>query len=176
LLFPENLGISQGMPDDPQKTRERIENLLRKALTLTQKLPQHESVQEAVAPYDPAASHYRVARYPASRFYALYDGDELLAVTVYKKGAVAIRDRSRRKRHGLPRSRGGRKTKSRLTRRRLVRSHGSKKSGDQEKPASVKPRVLRHTSTSRMATRISMTAQSRHVHGLATASQRMRGP
>jgi len=32
LLFPENLGISQGMPDDPQKTRERIENLLRKAL------------------------------------------------------------------------------------------------------------------------------------------------
>jgi hypothetical protein len=93
LLFPENLGISQGMPDDPQKTRERIENLLRKALTLTQKLPQHESVQEAVAPYDPAASHYRVARYPASRFYALYDGDELLAVTVYKKGAVAMRDR-----------------------------------------------------------------------------------
>jgi hypothetical protein len=51
------------MPDDPRKTRERIETLLRQALTLTQKLPQSESVQEA-APYDPASSHYRVARYP----------------------------------------------------------------------------------------------------------------
>jgi len=81
------------MPDDPRKTRERIESLLRKALTLTQKLPQPESVQEAAAPYDPASSHYRVARYPYSRFYALYDGDQLLAVTVYKKGAEAIRDR-----------------------------------------------------------------------------------
>ena len=81
------------MPDDHQKTRERIETLLRKALTLTQKLPQSESVQEAAAPYDPASSHYRVARYPDSRFYALYDGDQLLAVTVYKKGAEAIRDR-----------------------------------------------------------------------------------
>jgi hypothetical protein len=81
------------MTDDPRKTRERIETLLRKALTLTQKLPQSESVQEARAPYDPASSHYRVARYPDSRFYALYDGDELLAVTVYKKGAEAVRDR-----------------------------------------------------------------------------------
>ena len=81
------------MPDDPRKTRERIETLLRKALTLTQKLPQPESVQEAAAPYDPASSHYRVTRYPYSRFYALYDGDELLAVTVYKKGAEAVRDR-----------------------------------------------------------------------------------
>jgi hypothetical protein len=93
LLSSANLGISQWMPDDPQKTRERIETLLRKALTLTQKLPQSESVQEAAAPYDPASSHYRVARYPYSRFYALYDGDELLAVTVYKKGAEAVRDR-----------------------------------------------------------------------------------
>ena len=93
LLFPEKLGISQGMPDDPRKTRERIEALLRKALTLTQKLPQSEKVQEAAAPYDPASSHYHVARYPYSRFYALYDGDDLLAVTVYKKGAEAIRER-----------------------------------------------------------------------------------
>ena len=81
------------MPEDPRKTRERIETLLRKALTLTKKLPQAESAQEVVTPYDPASSHYRVARYPYSRFYALYDGDELLAVTVYKKGAEAIRDR-----------------------------------------------------------------------------------
>jgi len=81
------------MTDDPRKTRERIETLLRKALTLTQKLPLSESVQEAAAPYDPASSQYRVARYPYSRFYALYDGEELLAVTVYKKGAEAVRDR-----------------------------------------------------------------------------------
>ena len=81
------------MTDDPRKTRERIETLLRKALTLIQKLPQPESVQEAAVSYDPASSHYRVARYPDSRFYALYDGDELLAVTVYKKGAEAVRDR-----------------------------------------------------------------------------------
>ena len=52
-----------------------------------------KKVQEAAAPYDPASSHYRVARYPDSRFYALYDGDQLLAVTVYKKGAEALRDR-----------------------------------------------------------------------------------
>ena len=81
------------MADDARKTRERIETLLRKALTLTQKLPQPESIQEAAVPYDPASSHYRVARYPYSRFYALYDGEELLAVTVYKKGAEAVRDR-----------------------------------------------------------------------------------
>jgi hypothetical protein len=81
------------MTDDPRKTRERIKTLLRKALTLTRTLPQAESVQEAAAPYDPASSHYRVARYPYSRFYALYDGEELLAVTVYKKGAEAVRDR-----------------------------------------------------------------------------------
>jgi hypothetical protein len=81
------------MTDDPRKTRERIETLLRKALTLTRTLPLSESVQEAAAPYDPASSHYRVARYPYSRFYALYDGEELLAVTVYKKGAEAVRDR-----------------------------------------------------------------------------------
>ncbi len=81
------------MTDDPRKTRERIETLLRKALTLTRTLPQAESVQEAAAPYDPASSHYRVARYPYSRFYALYDREELLAVTVYKKGAEAVRDR-----------------------------------------------------------------------------------
>jgi hypothetical protein len=81
------------MADDARKTRERIETLLRKALTLTQRLRQAESVEEAAASYDPASSHYRVARYPYSRFYALYDGDELLAVTVYKKGAEAVRDR-----------------------------------------------------------------------------------
>src|SRR5215471_142454 len=93
LAFSCKSGHVVGMTDDPRKTRERIETLLRKALTLTQKLPLSESVQEAAVPYDPASSHYRVAHYPYSRFYALYDGEELLAVTVYKKGAEAVRDR-----------------------------------------------------------------------------------
>jgi hypothetical protein len=61
------------MPEDPRKTRERIETLLRKALTLTKKLPQPESVQEPTAAYDPASSHYRVARYPyTSNVYNLH--------------------------------------------------------------------------------------------------------
>ena len=76
LAFSCKSGHAVGMPNDPRKTRERIESLLRKALTLTQKLPQPESAQEAAAPYAPASSHYRVARYPYSRFYALYDGDQ----------------------------------------------------------------------------------------------------
>jgi hypothetical protein len=132
------------MPDDPRKTRERIESLLRKALTLTQKLPQPESVQEAAAPYDPASSHYRVARYPYSRFYALYDGDQLLAVTVYKKGGrKPYGIASRRKRHGLPSSRVRREAKARPARKLLARSTGSRKSGEQERRASVKPRGSR---------------------------------
>ena len=71
LAFSCKSGHAIGMTADPRMTRERIETLLRKALTLTQKLPQPESVQEAAAPYAPSSSDYRVARYPSSRFYAL---------------------------------------------------------------------------------------------------------
>ena len=39
------------------------------------------------------AGPLRIAPYPYSRFWALYEGDELLAVTVYKKGAVRIAER-----------------------------------------------------------------------------------
>lgn len=34
-----------------------------------------------------------VTRYKHSRYFALYEGDTLLCVTVYKKGAEAIRQR-----------------------------------------------------------------------------------
>ena len=34
-----------------------------------------------------------VTRYKQSRYFALYEGDTLLCVTVYKKGAEAIRQR-----------------------------------------------------------------------------------
>jgi len=81
------------MLDDSRKTHERIESLLRKALTLFKRLPQPEEVREAAAPYDPASSRYRVERYPFSRYFALYDGEQLLAVTVYRKGAEAVRER-----------------------------------------------------------------------------------
>jgi hypothetical protein len=39
------------------------------------------------------AGPFRIAPYPYSRFWALYEGDELLGVTVYKKGAVRIAER-----------------------------------------------------------------------------------
>jgi hypothetical protein len=39
------------------------------------------------------AGPLRISPYPYSRFWALHEGDELLAVTVYKKGAVRIAER-----------------------------------------------------------------------------------
>ena len=36
-------------------------------------------------------SRYRVGRYNNTRYYALYNGDDLIAVTVYKKGANQVR-------------------------------------------------------------------------------------
>jgi hypothetical protein len=36
---------------------------------------------------------YRIAKYRKTRFFGLYDGEELLAVTVYKKGARELKDR-----------------------------------------------------------------------------------
>ena len=35
----------------------------------------------------------RIARYGNSRFWTLYDGQELVAVTVYKRGAQEVRRR-----------------------------------------------------------------------------------
>ena len=42
---------------------------------------------------DAPDSRFRVEKYRKSRHFAVYDGEELLAVTVYKKGAEAIRQR-----------------------------------------------------------------------------------
>jgi hypothetical protein len=44
---------------------------------------------------------YSVERYRDSRFWALYDGGELVCVTVYKKGANAVKERLE-KLSGLP--------------------------------------------------------------------------
>jgi hypothetical protein len=36
---------------------------------------------------------YRIERYKRTRFFALYDNEGLLAVTTYRKGARALKDR-----------------------------------------------------------------------------------
>jgi len=36
---------------------------------------------------------YRIERYKRTRFFALYENEELLAVTAYRKGARALKDR-----------------------------------------------------------------------------------
>ena len=36
---------------------------------------------------------FTIERYKLTRFWALYEGRELVCVTVYKKGAIAVRDR-----------------------------------------------------------------------------------
>ena len=38
-------------------------------------------------------NHIRVNRYGETRYWAVWVNGELLAVTVYKKGAIAIRDK-----------------------------------------------------------------------------------
>jgi hypothetical protein len=41
----------------------------------------------------PAESRYHIDRYPSSRFWAVHDGTDLVAVTVYRKGAKEVTDR-----------------------------------------------------------------------------------
>jgi hypothetical protein len=36
---------------------------------------------------------FTIERYKLTHFWALYEGGELVCVTVYKKGAIAVRDR-----------------------------------------------------------------------------------
>ena len=39
---------------------------------------------------------FRIERYGRTRFWALYEAKELLCVTVYKKGAAAVKERLER--------------------------------------------------------------------------------
>src|SRR5258706_8772125 len=41
----------------------------------------------------PAESPYHFDHYPSSRFWVVYDGKDLVAVTVYRKGAQEVTDR-----------------------------------------------------------------------------------
>jgi len=45
---------------------------------------------------------FRVERYRRTRFWGLYEGDELLCVTVYKKGAQAVKERLERRTEPTP--------------------------------------------------------------------------
>lgn len=94
LASSGGLWHNAGMPEDARNTRTRLQRLQREALTLTKRLPQPETVQETPASSRPhGPSRFHVEHYPNTRFFALYDGEELLAVTVYRKGAEAVRDR-----------------------------------------------------------------------------------
>ncbi len=70
-------------------------------MPVLQEIVEPPSVEEAPPSYvagSPATSHdgasrYRVERYGRTRHWAVYDGEELLAVTVYKKGAIAVAHR-----------------------------------------------------------------------------------
>ena len=44
-------------------------------------------------PPAPAASRYHIDHYPYSRFWAVHDGKDLVAVTVYRKGAKEVTER-----------------------------------------------------------------------------------
>jgi len=39
---------------------------------------------------------FRIERYGRTRFWALYEAEELLCLTVYKKGAAAVKERLER--------------------------------------------------------------------------------
>lgn len=44
----------------------------------------------AAEPNQSAACQYRIDHYPQSRFWGVYDGERLIAVTVYRKGAREV--------------------------------------------------------------------------------------
>jgi hypothetical protein len=74
---------------------------LRKMLPLVEGLLQADEVLELEAAAKvlqkstamPAEGQFQIERYGHTRFWALYEGEALLAVTIYKRGAVAVRDR-----------------------------------------------------------------------------------
>jgi hypothetical protein len=75
---------------------------LRKMLPLVEGLLQADEVLELEAASmafqqasaaGPAESRFRIERYGRTRFWALYEGEVLLVVTVYKRGAETVRDR-----------------------------------------------------------------------------------
>lgn len=82
------------MPENPRNTGKRIQALLREALKLARSLATADTVRDpGVDDGTHHPSRFHVERYEGTRFWGLYEGDELLAVTVYRKGAEAARNR-----------------------------------------------------------------------------------
>ena len=72
---------------------------LQDVMPLLQEAVESEKAREAARPYGGGQappetdSHYRIERYKNTRHWALYDGDELVTVTVYKRGAESVKQR-----------------------------------------------------------------------------------
>jgi hypothetical protein len=98
------------MPKDAETGRSRLHALrdrLGELLPLVDELLRTEArapqVRETAGAYrggappgepaETAGNRYRVGKYGNTRHYALYEGDQLLAVTVYRRGAETIRER-----------------------------------------------------------------------------------
>jgi hypothetical protein len=52
-----------------------------------------EALPSTPATLAEAKGSFHISRYHSSRNFALYDGEDLVAVTVYRKGAEAVRER-----------------------------------------------------------------------------------
>jgi len=79
MTEPERLILSKIL--DPE-LREAARELLQVMI--------HKTWKEAEEKPEPVSGDYRVDKWPNSRFCAAYKGNDLLAVTVYRKGAEAI--------------------------------------------------------------------------------------
>jgi glycine/D-amino acid oxidase-like deaminating enzyme len=77
----------------PANTTPALVQRLRQVLRLAERWERLQATRTRAAPPDvsPEASPFRVAHYGNTRFWALYEGDTLLGVTVYKRGAESLR-------------------------------------------------------------------------------------
>ena len=77
-------------PRSMQHSLQVLYDRLQEVMPLLQSAVESEEAREAARPYggeqtaSETDSHYRIERYKNTRHWALYDGDELVAVTVYK--------------------------------------------------------------------------------------------
>jgi hypothetical protein len=104
LAFGRWLGYKAGMVERGKSVQQRLRKFqgqLRKMLPLVEGLLDAGEVQEPEAPYTASQgehaarsvdSRYRIDPY-GRRNHALYDGKELVAVMVYKRGAGEVKRR-----------------------------------------------------------------------------------
>jgi hypothetical protein len=104
LAFARGLGHKAGMVERGRSVQQRLREFqrhLRKMVPMVEELLQTDEVLELEAASRtfrkdaarPADSEFRIERYGRTRFWALYEGETLLAVTVYRRGAEKVRER-----------------------------------------------------------------------------------